>query len=61
MQDIVLSDQKLKVFEIEEAIGILPDSKVSILNDNLANRMLAARYVPRLLTVDHKYDRVKNS
>ncbi|CAK1588256.1 unnamed protein product [Parnassius mnemosyne] len=61
IHDMVLADQRLKVQEIVEAVGISHGSKVSILNDHLGMRKLSTRWVPRLLTVDHKRNRVTNS
>jgi histone-lysine N-methyltransferase SETMAR len=61
IHDMVLADRRLKVREIVEAIGISHGSVVSILNDHLGMRKLSARWVPRLLTVDHKRNRVTTS
>lgn len=58
IHDMVLADRRLKVREIVEAIGISHGSVVSILNDHLGMRKLSARWVPRLLTIDHKRNRV---
>ncbi|QQP58373.1 Putative mariner transposase [Caligus rogercresseyi] len=59
--DMVLADRRLKVREIVEAIGISNGSVVSILKDHLAMKKLSARWVPRLLTIDHKRNRVTTS
>ena len=61
IHDMVLADRRLKVREIVEVIGISHGSVVSILNDHLGMRKLSARWVPRLLTVDHKRNRVTTS
>ena len=52
---ILLADRRLKVREIVEAIGI------SILKDHLGMKNPSARWVPRLLTIDHKHNRVTTS
>ncbi|CAK1604048.1 unnamed protein product [Parnassius mnemosyne] len=61
IHDMVLADRRLKVQEIVEAVGISRGSVVSILNNHLGMRKLSARWVPRLLTVDHKRNRVTTS
>jgi histone-lysine N-methyltransferase SETMAR len=61
IHDMVLEDRRVKVREIEEATGISHGSVVSILHDQLCMRKLSARWVPRLLTVDHKRNRVTDS
>ena len=58
IHDMVLADQRVKVREIVDAIGIWYGSVVSILNDQLGLRKLSARWVPRLLSIDHKRKRV---
>ena len=40
IHDMVLADQRLKVWEIVEAIGISDDSVVSILNEHLGMRAI---------------------
>ena len=50
-------DRRLKLREIVEAIGISHGSVVSILNDHLGMKKLSARWVPRLLTIDHERNR----
>ncbi|QQP40773.1 Putative mariner transposase [Caligus rogercresseyi] len=61
IHDMVLADRRLKVREIVEAIGISHGSVVSILKDHLAMKNLSARWVLRLLTIDHKRNRVTTS
>lgn len=61
IHNMVLADRRLKVREIVEAIGISYGSVVTILNDHLAMRKHSARWVPRLLTIDHKRKRVTTS
>ncbi|KAG5313928.1 SETMR methyltransferase, partial [Acromyrmex insinuator] len=54
VHDIVLTDRRMKVRELVEATGISHGTVISI----LGMEKLSARWVPRLLTVDHKRDRV---
>ena len=61
IRNMVLADRRLKVREIVEAIGISHGSVVSILKDHLGMKKLSARWVPRLLTIDHKRNRVTTS
>ena len=61
IHEMVLADRKVKVREIVDAIGISYGSVVSILNDQLGLRKLSARWVPRLLSIDHKRKRVTAS
>ena len=53
IRNVVLADRRLKAREIVEAIGISHASVVSILKDHLGMKRLSARWVPRLLTIDH--------
>jgi len=55
--DIVLIDRRVKVRELE-ATGISHGTMISILHEQLGMKKLSARWVPHLLTVDHKRDRV---
>jgi len=48
----------VKVRELVEATGISHDTVISILHEQIGMKKLSARWVPRLLTVDHKRDRV---
>ena len=52
VHDIVLTDRRVKVRELVEA------TVISILHEQLGMKKLSARWVPRLLTVDHKRDYV---
>ena len=56
IHDMVLANWRLKVREIVEAIGISHGSLVLILNDHLDIRNLFTRWVPRLLTINHKHN-----
>ncbi|QQP31396.1 Mariner transposase, partial [Caligus rogercresseyi] len=53
IHDMVLADRRLTVQEIVEAIGIS--------HGYLAMKKLSARWVPRLLTIEHKRNRVTTS
>ena len=58
IHDIVLKDRQLKVREISETVNISVGRVWHILRAFLRMRKLSARWVPRLLTADHKRDRV---
>ena len=55
---MVLADRKLKSHEIAETSKISKDSVFTILHENLSMRKLYSKWVPRLLTVDQKQQRV---
>ena len=61
IHDILMNDRRLKVREIGEAVGISIERVQKIWNDDLDMRKLCARWVPRLLTIDHKHIRVTTS
>ena len=61
IHDMVMNDRRLKVREIGEAVGTSIERVQKILNDHLDMRKLCARWVPRLLTIDHKHTRVTTS
>ena len=48
----------MKVRELVEATGISHGTVISILHEQLGMKELSARWLSRLLTVDHKRDRV---
>ncbi|XP_011705450.1 PREDICTED: putative uncharacterized protein FLJ37770 [Wasmannia auropunctata] len=56
IHDIVLTDRRVKVRELVEATSISHGTVISILHEQLDMKKLSARWVPRLLTVDHKRD-----
>lgn len=58
VHDIVLADRRLKVKEIAEMTGISYGATSDILHKELGMKKLSARWVPRLLTVDQKRNRV---
>jgi [histone H3]-lysine36 N-dimethyltransferase SETMAR len=55
---IVLEDRRVKVREIAETVGISTERVHNILHQKLEMKKLCARWVPRLLTIDHKRMRV---
>lgn len=59
IHDMIMEDRRLKVREIAEAIGISNDRVHNILHNHLQMKKLSARWVPRLLTIDQKRNRVK--
>ena len=58
IHDIVLNDRRLKVLEISETVNISVRCVWHILHECLGMKKLFARWVPRLLTADHKRARV---
>ncbi|KYM99688.1 Histone-lysine N-methyltransferase SETMAR, partial [Cyphomyrmex costatus] len=61
MHRIVLNDRKVKLRELAEAVGISKERAGYILHDVLEMKKPSARWVPRLLTVDQKQQRVDDS
>ncbi|EGI61749.1 FLJ37770-like protein, partial [Acromyrmex echinatior] len=55
IHNIVLTDRRVKVRELAEATGISHGTVISILHEQLGMKKPSARWVPRLLTVDHKH------
>ena len=53
VHDIVLTDRRVKMRELVETTGISHGTVISILHEQLGMKKLSARWVPRLLTVDH--------
>ena len=60
VHDILLDNLKVKVRELAEATSISIGSVVKILYEDLGMRMLAAKWVPRLQTIDQKRQRVRD-
>ena len=58
IHDIVLNGGRLKVREISETVNISVERLWHILHECLGIRKVSARWVPRLLTADHKRARV---
>lgn len=61
IHDMVLSDRRIKVREIVEATGISKGTVGSILHEKLGMKKISARWVPRLLTLENKRNRVVDS
>ncbi|GFV54290.1 histone-lysine N-methyltransferase SETMAR [Trichonephila clavipes] len=58
---MVLDDRRIKVREIAEVMNMSKERVCHILNHHLGMRMLSARCVPRLLTLDQKRVRMNIS
>jgi histone-lysine N-methyltransferase SETMAR len=58
---MVLDDQRIKVRETAETIGISKERVGCILHEELDMKKLCARWVTRLLTADQKRTRIKIS
>ncbi|XP_058791405.1 uncharacterized protein LOC131664372 [Phymastichus coffea] len=61
VNDIALSDRRLKVLEIAAIVDISEEHIRHIPREILGMRKLSARWVPRLLTADNKRIRVTSS
>lgn len=61
INDMVMNDRRLKVREITQDVGILNERSQNILKNHLDMRKLSARWMPRLLTIDHKHTCVSTS
>jgi histone-lysine N-methyltransferase SETMAR len=61
IHDIVLADRRVKIREIVEMLNISYERVWHILHEHLGMKKLSARWVPRLLTVDQKRNRVTTS
>ena len=59
IHDMVMGDRRVKVRQIASAVGISTERVHNILHKHLDMRKLSARWVPRLLTLDQKRNRVK--
>jgi histone-lysine N-methyltransferase SETMAR len=58
---MILDDQRMKVREIAETIGVSKEPVGYILYEELKTKKLCARLVPRLLTADQKRTLMKIS
>jgi histone-lysine N-methyltransferase SETMAR len=58
---MLLDDRRMKVREITETMGISKERVGYILHEELDMKKHCARLVPRLLTIDQKRTRIKNS
>ncbi|EYC30978.1 hypothetical protein Y032_0004g1883 [Ancylostoma ceylanicum] len=61
VHDMVLDDRRVKVNEIEEALGISHERVIHILHNELGLKKLSARWVPHLLTPEQKRIRARTS
>ena len=61
IHDIVLADRRVKIKEIADIVDICTESIQNILHEKLGMRKLSARWLPRLLTVEKKRNRMTNS
>ena len=61
VHDMVLDDRRVKVHEIEEALGISRERAFHILHNELGLKKLSARWVPHLLNPEQKRIRVRSS
>lgn len=61
IHDIVLADRRVKIREIVETVGISFERVQNILHEHLGMTKLSARWVPRLLTLDNKRNRMTTS
>lgn len=61
MFKLVLADPRPATCETLEVIGIAHSSKLSIVNDPVDMRKLSARWVPPLLTNEHKFNFLSTS
>jgi len=59
IHDMVMDDRRVKVREIASAVGISNERVHNILHQHLSMKKLSARWVPRLLTIDQKRNRVR--
>ena len=55
---MVLADRKLKLFEIADTLKISAGSVFTIWQEHLSMRKLCSKWVPRLLTINQKQQRV---
>lgn len=61
IHEMILDDRRMKVRELAHAVGISTERVHHILHEYLDMRKLSARWVPRLLTLDHKRNRMTTS
>ncbi|XP_014471304.1 PREDICTED: uncharacterized protein LOC106742650 [Dinoponera quadriceps] len=58
---MVMDNRRMKVREIASAVSISSERVYNVLHQQLGMKKLSARWVPRLLTVDQKRNRVRCS
>ncbi|XP_044753550.1 histone-lysine N-methyltransferase SETMAR-like [Coccinella septempunctata] len=61
IHDIVLADRRVKIKKIAEMVDMPYERVHNILHQHLKMKKLSTRWVPRLLTVDQKRNRVTTS
>jgi histone-lysine N-methyltransferase SETMAR len=61
VHDVVLNDRRIKLREVANIVNISLDRVFVIIHEHLHMRKLSARWVPRLLTIDQKRNRVTTS
>ena len=61
LHKLILANRKLKLHEIAEELKISEGSVFTILHEHLSMRKLYSKWVPLLLTVDQKQQRVNDS
>jgi histone-lysine N-methyltransferase SETMAR len=54
---IILADRRVSIEEIVSQLGISQGSACSLVHDSLGFRKVSARWVPKLLTEEHKRNR----
>jgi histone-lysine N-methyltransferase SETMAR len=59
VEDLVLTDRRIKIAEMARIMGISVGSVSTILHDKLGMSKVSARWVPRLLTAENKALRVE--
>ena len=61
VHDMILNDRRVKVREIVKPIDISHGTVITIFHEKLSMKKLSARWVPRLLIVENKRNRVTDS
>ncbi|XP_065281329.1 protein GVQW3-like [Dermacentor albipictus] len=58
---VVMRDRRVTIREIAEELGIITFSAHSVMTEHLAMKRVAAKFMPKLLTVEQKQPRVEVS
>lgn len=61
IHDVVMTDCRVKIYKIGDAMHISTESVFHILHDVVSIKKLSARWVPQLLTIDQKRNCVTTS
>lgn len=61
IQNIVMANPKIKLSEIVDILNMSKERVGNILHEHLHMKKLSARWVPRSLTIDQKWQRVRDS